>query len=474
MYLRRTFATVFVTTDDDAIDWHKHYVEGGGYTEHSLFAQALATHKYKNYRFPVPQGPKSSRPAGAKRSRRVAPKAKTSGALKRMLGPPCAEPRPTKSAAVGVASAGAVRFRAGALAGAEAGHDADGARDGDAGVSSGRRADLADAEGGAALGSDAGDDRDGERRGRAGPQNLRKASDARCCARTAAGQRCKRAADGGGFCAFHEKRSLTAQYAKREFEGLRAVLDSSRLGWLRARAMVREREDLAEAVRRSSEAGVDDGEEARARLYVRLAASGLVPIETAAEGDCQFIAIVATASLGVTARQLRKEVVQYLATFPQAFDGFWDGFGDFNEYLAYMRRQGSWGDHLTLTAVAHLTMRPIHVVTDRFAEESATMIVTPPDTIDPAAWGAPIYLAHHGELHYEGTQVLAALPPAPSGHHSGSSGGSSSSSSSSSTHPTPPAVSLMEAAGDVLVLGANGGIDHVAVRGSPCGRRPRH
>ena len=55
------------------------------------------------------------------------------------------------------------------------------------------------------------------------------------------------------MCAPNDGLSRTAQYAKREFDGMRAALDSSRLMWLRTRNMARESEDVGEAVRRSLE-----------------------------------------------------------------------------------------------------------------------------------------------------------------------------------------------------------------------------
>ena len=66
-----------------------------------------------------------------------------------------------------------------------------------------------------------------------------------------------------------------------------------------------------------------------------------------------------------------------------------------------MGGNGNWGDALTLTAMAHLTLRPIHVLTDNPLQPVLT--ITPPKTIADSAWGAPIIVTHQGEIHYEAT-----------------------------------------------------------------------
>ena len=41
MYLRRTFTSVYVTSDGKAIDTHKHYIEAAGHSEHAWFVEQL-------------------------------------------------------------------------------------------------------------------------------------------------------------------------------------------------------------------------------------------------------------------------------------------------------------------------------------------------------------------------------------------------------------------------------------------------
>ena len=85
MYLRRSFVSVYLTAEKEAVDGHKHYVEAAGFSEHQLFVQAIMRNDDAK---PLPRGPKNSRPAEKKRPKQ---KAKRSEALKRMLAAPGAK-----------------------------------------------------------------------------------------------------------------------------------------------------------------------------------------------------------------------------------------------------------------------------------------------------------------------------------------------------------------------------------------------
>ena len=88
-----------------------------------------------------------------------------------------------------------------------------------------------------------------------------------------------------------------------------------------------------------------------------------------------------------------------------------DGFPNFKDYVNYTRRRGSWGDHLTLTAISHWMLRPIRVITD--SPSSPVMFATPPDFIAESAWGPKLILVRHGEVHYEATSPVASAASAP-------------------------------------------------------------
>ena len=74
-----------------------------------------------------------------------------------------------------------------------------------------------------------------------------------------------------------------------------------------------------------------------------------------------------------------------------------------------MRQTGTWGDHLTLLAMANLTLRPICVITDSTHEEASVMEILPPESIAQDAWGEPIWIVHYGEKHYEATEAKSPL-----------------------------------------------------------------
>ena len=65
MYLRRTFVTVYVLEDGGVVDMHKHWVEAGGQSEHSILVEGLQP----GSSFPLADyagGPKNSKPKKAR------------------------------------------------------------------------------------------------------------------------------------------------------------------------------------------------------------------------------------------------------------------------------------------------------------------------------------------------------------------------------------------------------------------------
>ena len=72
------------------------------------------------------------------------------------------------------------------------------------------------------------------------------------------------------------------------------------------------------------------------------------------------------------------------------------GGSDPPAYIASLR-QGAWGDQLTLAVASHLLHRPVTVITDSANPGSATLKITPPAHISPAAWGPAVYIAHMSE-----------------------------------------------------------------------------
>ena len=79
-----------------------------------------------------------------------------------------------------------------------------------------------------------------------------------------------------------------------------------------------------------------------------------VSLDPAGDGDCQFAALVNQLNkLGIfkSAHVLREEAVSHIESFKEFYSEFiFDESVD--DYITKMRRKGTFGDHLTLTALA--------------------------------------------------------------------------------------------------------------------------
>jgi len=81
-HLQETFVSLFVLQDGQAVDGHRDFITGAGFTEHTVFISWLLD---KNgWLTPLPKGPVNSQP-GKKRPKA---KAKRSARTKAMLAPP--------------------------------------------------------------------------------------------------------------------------------------------------------------------------------------------------------------------------------------------------------------------------------------------------------------------------------------------------------------------------------------------------
>ena len=92
----------------------------------------------------------------------------------------------------------------------------------------------------------------------------------------------------------------------------------------------------------------------------------------------------------------------YLEGYAEMFNKF-GNFRNYGRYVTLMRKRTTWGDHLTLTAMAHLLMRPIVLITDRDSHHDYLREIAPPQSISKDAWGPPIWVVFHSERHYEAT-----------------------------------------------------------------------
>ena len=127
--------------------------------------------------------------------------------------------------------------------------------------------------------------------------------------------------------------------------------------------------------------------------------------------DCQFIALCYSGGMPVSHEQLRSQICDYLVvmerTFAAHFDTRWNTYA---AYVENMRRDGSWGDDLTLQCASHLCLRPIRIVTDDASQllEDDGYQFHPPSSISSKCWGPVITLAYLQFSHYEATEPIVS------------------------------------------------------------------
>lgn len=101
----------------------------------------------------------------------------------------------------------------------------------------------------------------------------------------------------------------------------------------------------------------------RDRLMALLADAGLQERKVCGDGNCQFRAL-ADQLYGDEEHHhmFRAQAVQQMESCTEAYCGFVQG--SFDRYLARMRRDGTWGDHVTLQAAADALGLEVHLLSD--------------------------------------------------------------------------------------------------------------
>ena len=151
--------------------------------------------------------------------------------------------------------------------------------------------------------------------------------------------------------------------------------------------------------------------QSRMAVSAKLQQLGLRRIDTCADGNCQFIALCYSGGMPVSHEQLRSQICDYLVVMERTFSAHFDT--RWNTYAAYvenMRRDGSWGDDLTLQCASHLCLRPIRIVTDDASQllEDDGYQFHPPSSISSECWGPVITLACLQFSHYEATEPIVS------------------------------------------------------------------
>ncbi|XP_078703590.1 uncharacterized protein LOC144928781 [Branchiostoma floridae x Branchiostoma belcheri] len=153
------------------------------------------------------------------------------------------------------------------------------------------------------------------------------------------------------------------------------------------------------------------------RLSRHVAESGLTfRAEVPKDGNCLFHAVAdqlfRTEGTRTSHVELRRQAVNYLREYPynvrgdhlRAFvpDQNWD------RYLDTMSRDGTWGDHIVLQAMADMFGHDVSIVSSVESENYVTILTPSPGTA--ARKDPPLLLGHYAENHYASLDGSAPVP----------------------------------------------------------------
>ena len=184
--------------------------------------------------------------------------------------------------------------------------------------------------------------------------------DTLCLASLVRGGRCSRKRTHGNYCKQHSHEMRKPEKKEALWESLDEPFSNAASRW--------EKEQVELALKLSwqeNEELQEKREASRRKIQALLRPDGLEPVETQADGTCQCLAVLFSVGIALDACRFRQQVVDYLRTLPGEFAWKIDSeFGSFTVYCDTMNLPARWGDELTLTAMAHLLLRPIEVVSD--------------------------------------------------------------------------------------------------------------
>ncbi|CAL8470675.1 g10217 [Coccomyxa elongata] len=143
----------------------------------------------------------------------------------------------------------------------------------------------------------------------------------------------------------------------------------------------------------------------RQRMQERLAMYSLCEREVKGDGNCQFRALSDQLyrSPGYY-DQLRRAAVEQLRSHPEQYAPY--VAGDWEDYLRLMAKSGTWGDHLTLQAIADRFGVKMYIVTSY--REGDIIEINPNG---PLRSERVLYLSFWAEVHYNSVFPRAEPPP---------------------------------------------------------------
>lgn len=152
----------------------------------------------------------------------------------------------------------------------------------------------------------------------------------------------------------------------------------------------------------------------------RIAAlKGFVPVDNSGDGNCMFHALsnqLHLKGICVSHEELRKSSVEFLRNNPRLpvcgteLSGFLDHdkYRSWDEYLEKMAKNGEWGDHLILVAVANVYGISIRVISHLSHDHERTISPECPVNSDKQ-----LVVGHVSELHYVSLQSKPVADPTP-------------------------------------------------------------
>ncbi|XP_074269567.1 OVARIAN TUMOR DOMAIN-containing deubiquitinating enzyme 11-like [Silene latifolia] len=139
------------------------------------------------------------------------------------------------------------------------------------------------------------------------------------------------------------------------------------------------------------------------RLAERLTTYGLAELQIEGDGNCQFRALADQLFHNPEYhRHVRKQVVKQLKNFRKLYESYVPmKYGD---YLKKMKRNGEWGDHVTLQAAADRFEAKICLVTS--FRETCYIEILPYDK----KFSKEIWLSFWSEVHYNSLYDSGDVP----------------------------------------------------------------
>ncbi|CAH1233739.1 NLRP10 [Branchiostoma lanceolatum] len=158
-----------------------------------------------------------------------------------------------------------------------------------------------------------------------------------------------------------------------------------------------------------TEVRIEDGTQTDTynRLARHVAESGLTfRAEVPKDGNCMFHAVAdqlfRTEGQSINHMQLRNRAVYFLRDNPYNDNGdhllAFVPDQNWERYLATMSRDGTWGDHIVLQAMADMFGHDVSIVSSVEAENYVTILT--PSNRTAASAGTPLLLGHYAENHY--------------------------------------------------------------------------